>query len=712
MNMLTEMKKSVSVFINAFSATVVMSSIRQGLTLMIPVMMIGAFALFLNNVPVAAYQGFMKKLFGISWEYFGLYIHRGTFSIMSAGMLLTISYSMSRNSPRGLANKVNPMIAVIVALGSFFTVMRVENDLFRFSWLGPLGVFTAIIIACLSTMLFLYFSSIPWMKLRMYSNAADQNLTQSITSLIPAFMTISVFALIHLFMTEMGIDDMNEAMNLGLKSLFTGMSSSLMTALIFISLIHLFWFFGIHGNNVLEPVTQNLFVPALAVNQKLIAQGLPPTEIFTKQFFDVFVLLGGSGATLCLIVAIIISTRRSNTKQIAGISVLPSIINVNEIMIFGIPVILNFYLIIPFIFLPVLLTVISYAAMSAGLVNLTAVSVEWTTPILIGGYKTTGSVSGLLLQLFNLIAGIAFYWPFIRLHEKSLARGQVELLETLNSEVTRLEEMKETILLTRSDSIGNLARLLSSDLERDLRGGKLSILYQPQVNSENRMTGMEALLRWEHDEFGFISPPVIIALAEETPIMNELGIWIFRSACNQMKTWKKAGMKDLTLSINLSPHQLDDQSMPSKVRSILNDTNISPASIEIEITEQAALGGLKRLKRLDELKSMGLRLAMDDFGMGHSSLMYLKELSLDTIKLDGALIHEVLVNEKCKEIISSIVQLGKSMNISIIAEYVDSEPQQKELLRLGCMVYQGYLYSPPLKPDELLLYYFKLADSP
>lgn len=177
-----------------------------------------------------------------------------------------------------------------------------------------------------------------------------------------------------------------------------------------------------------------------------------------------------------------------------------------------------------------------------------------------------------------------------------------------------------------------------------------------------------------------------------------------------MKEWRGIGIDGITLSINISPYQLDDPEFASKVRMVLNETGLQASCIELEITEQAALGGVQRLKRLNDLKAMGLRLAMDDFGMGHSSLMYLKELKIDTIKLDGALIHEVLSNSRCTEIISSIVQLGRSMGMLIIAEFVDSREQQAELERLGCLCYQGYLYSPPLESTALEVYYFNHRD--
>ena len=704
--MILSIKLWLPVFTRKISGNLVITSIRQGLTLMIPVIMTGAFAIFLNNLPVSAYQEFMSRVFGSGWNQFGVYVHRGTFAIMATGMLLSISYSMARNSIRGRRHEINPMISSIVSLASLFAMMNVKDGYLLLNWLGPLGVFISIVIACSSSALFLFFSSLPRIKIRLYSNTADRNLAQAISALIPAMITVSIFSVLHILLASAGIEDVHAALNLGLKNMFTGMSSSLLTALIFVCLIHTFWFFGIHGNNVLEPVTQTLFVPALEVNRKLAEQGLPPVEIFTKQFFDVFVFLGGSGATLCLIVALLLGIRRSNTKQIAVLSTLPSIFNVNEIMVFGIPVILNFYLFIPFVFLPVILTVITYTAMSSGLVSLTIAPVEWTTPLIIGGYSATGSLSGAVLQIVNLAVGIAFYWPFIQMYEKRLAKGQQAVMINLVDEVNHIDENRATILLNRMDDTGNLARLLAGDLSRDIHNGRITLVYQPQVDSTNRMTGMEALLRWNHNEFGPIAPPVTVAIAEETPIIHELGMWIIRTACSRMQMWREAGMQDVSLSINLSPYQLDDPELASKVGTILKETGITPSCIEIEITEQVALGGLKRLSRLNELKRMGLRLAMDDFGMGHSSLMYLKELSLDTIKLDGALIHEVLTNPKCTEIISSIVQLGTAMGMVIIAEFVDSPEQQAALERLGCVHYQGYLYSPPLLPDDLPAYYF------
>lgn len=686
-----------------------MVSIRQGMALMIPVMMVGAFAVFFNNLPIPAYQEFMVWLFGPGWGLFGTYVHRGTFAIMALGMLLTISYSIARNSPQARLHEVNPMIAVIVSLASLFAFLNLQNGYLRMDWLGPLGVFLAILISALSAQLFIYLASQPLLQIRVFSNAADPLMSQAISAVVPGFLTVSVFALVHIYLDINGMTDLHAAVVAGLEALFAGKPASLPTVLAFVALIHVGWFLGIHGNNVLEPVTQSLFVPALAVNQQLAAQGLAPTEIFTKQFFDVFVFLGGSGATLCLIAALLAGTRRSNTRQIAGISTLPSLFNVNEIMVFGVPIVLNIYLLIPFVLLPLVLTLTTYTAMAWGLVPLTTAPVEWTTPIIMGGYWATGSAAGSIMQLFNLAVGILVYWPFVKLNERYLARGQSETLLRLSDEVLARLEKKEVQLLNRRDAGGNLARQLVKDLERDMQQGSLRLEYQPQIDQQGRMFGVETLFRWRHQVYGSIAPPVAIALAEESGLIDRLGLWIVDTACLQWKEWCDAGMDSVSLSINLTPRQLDHEKLPAEVARVLREYRLSPGLIELEITEQTALGGMQRLDRLHELKAMGLKLAIDDFGMGHSSLMYLKDLNLDTIKLDGSLVKGVLNNERCSEIIRSVIQLGDSIGIRIVAEYVETEAQQQALLAMGCHHYQGYLYSPPLPPEQFWQYYCQTA---
>jgi EAL domain-containing protein (putative c-di-GMP-specific phosphodiesterase class I) len=231
------------------------------------------------------------------------------------------------------------------------------------------------------------------------------------------------------------------------------------------------------------------------------------------------------------------------------------------------------------------------------------------------------------------------------------------------------------------------------------------LYYQPQIDYDGSVFGVEALLRWKHDTYGFIYPPLAISLAEEANLIDSLGNWIFSQSCSDIRTIRQAGYEDLSLSVNVSAVQLENEEFIPRLKEILEKNSLSRQLLQIEITEQIALAGSKKIiEQISSIKKLGIKLAMDDFGMGHSSLRYLKEYDFDTIKLDGSLVREVASSMNCRNIISSIVYLSKSLNCSVIAEYVEEEEQREALYELGCERYQGYLYSEPLPLDELLQY--------
>ncbi|MDR1961942.1 MAG: EAL domain-containing protein, partial [Gracilibacteraceae bacterium] len=458
----------------------------------------------------------------------------------------------------------------------------------------------------------------------------------------------------------------------------------------------------------------NVFVPNLELNAAQLAQGLEPTHMYSKEFFDIFVFPGGSGASLCLIMAIIFLTKRTNTRQIAIISAIPGIFNINEILIYGVPIVLNPFFAIPFILTPAVLTLTTTAAMSIGLVPLATMSANWTTPVLLSGFMATGSVSGSLLQLFNILIGAACYGPFIILFQKHKALEGQNALKGLTECV--LAGMQN--LTARGDGIGNLARGLTIALKDDLQQAMsepedrpdcpLFLEYQPQIKSDGSLHGVEALLRWKHPQLGMIPAPVAVALAEDSEIEDLLCRWTLRKSFRELKGWNEKGLQTV-LSVNLSPSQISDD-IAELVAHEIESNSIDPHMIELEVTEQLALTTASR-RRLAQLKELGVRLAMDDFGMGHTSLMYLKEFDLSTLKLDGVLVKDILDSATSRDIIMSIVHLADASGIELIAEYVETREQSDILHALGVHVYQGYLYSKPLSPDRLFTYWEGLRSS-
>ena len=688
----------------------VLISVRRGLTMMIPLVLIGSLALVVISLPIPAYQNTMAVLFGGQWQNIFLYIRDGTFNIMSLIMVIAISYSYVMEYTSQNGQNASPIIAAVVSLSSFITILGMGKDNFTMATFGVTGIFVAIVVAISSAMLFLKLSTFKLLQIKALTDGGNPAFNFALAAIFPAGLTIAVYAVINQALEGFfGISNIQSFISGYFCGVFSRIDSPWWGGILFISLVHLFWALGMHGSNILEPVAQSFFVPALAVNQHLISAGRVPTEIFSKTFFDAFILMGGCGSTLCLIGAILIAGKHKNQIRLAKMSFIPVIFNINELIIFGVPIVLNPVYILPFLGVPVILTLVSALAMYAGLVPYTRNMVEWTTPIFLSGFTATGSLRGSMLQLFNLGLGTLCYIPFVKLAE---GVADVQMKNNLDKLYAILRQGEErgtaSTLLARYDDVGNIARFLAADLAHDLQNDQITLFYQPQVDYEGRVFGAEALLRWKHKSFGYIYPPLIIALAEESQLIDKLGGWIFDTACRDLHKMVQLGLQEIVVSVNISAVQLENDFFIKNLIETIKKRQINPANLNIEITEQLALTSSKKtFDQMIALKKMGIQLTMDDFGMGHSSLMYLKEYEFDTIKLDGCLVREILSNSNCSNIISSIVFLGKSLNYSIIAEYVEEEEQRKILHELGCSQYQGYLFSQAVPFHQLMEYIFK-----
>lgn len=681
-------------------------AVRRGLMMIMPLILVGSFAIVLNNLPIEGYQRAAEAFFGPSWKNFGDYIRQGTFSIMSVGIVFSVSYAYAGLEPIRLEYEGHPAVTGIVSLICLFTLVAAPQETVSLRSLSAMGVFIALLTALVSAGIFSALSRVRFLRLRVSSNATDPHLNQAFSTVLPAAITISLFSLIRIAFVCCGVVDLHDALYTVMGSAFSHLSSNIGTALLFVFCVHVLWFFGIHGNNMLESATQAIFVPALAKNAALIAQGQAPAYMFSKEFFDVFVFLGGSGATLCLIVALLIQARHSTARNVGMFSLLPGLFNINEPMTFGMPVVLNPYLLIPFVSLPLLLTLISYAAMATGLVPLVTSPVEWTTPILLGGYTATGSVAGAVLQGINFCVGVVFYLPFVRMNEAKNRKNNRLAIDRLITEATEKRDMGEGRLVDRKDMLGNLARLLTVDLREDIaKGQNLWLEYQPKVSFGGKVVGTEALLRWEHRIFGRLPPPLAVALAEDSGLIHDLGRWILHTAFSQYRQWQDRGLDDMTLAVNIAPAQLEKEIILPMVREVLAQTGVDPRHIELEITEQTALGKANAaLEIIRVFKEMGMKISIDDFGMGHTSLVIIKEFQVDTIKLDGSLVKDVLDSSSSRDIISSIVYFSQRTGISIVAEYVGTPLQRDMLHDLGCDIYQGWLYSKSLMPEDFFAY--------
>ena len=244
--------------------------------------------------------------------------------------------------------------------------------------------------------------------------------------------------------------------------------------------------------------------------------------------------------------------------------------------------------------------------------------------------------------------------------------------------------------------------VLEDDLRRAVVEEQFELHFQPQVDANGRVVGAEALVRWQHPERGLISPAVFIPLAEESGLILPLGHWVLRTACEQLAAWSfDPAMAHLTLAVNVSARQFSSPNLVEEVLAMIEVTGAPPHNLKLELTESMLLNNTEEIiAKMHELKSRGVGFSLDDFGTGYSSLSYLKRLPLDQLKIDQSFVRDVLSDNNDAAIARTVVALGQSLGLNVIAEGVETAEQRAFLADSGCYVYQGYFFSRPLPLKE------------
>lgn len=242
------------------------------------------------------------------------------------------------------------------------------------------------------------------------------------------------------------------------------------------------------------------------------------------------------------------------------------------------------------------------------------------------------------------------------------------------------------------------------DLRRGLLRGEFFLVYQPQVTSEGRLVGAEALLRWQHPQRGLVSPAEFIPLAEQTGLIVPLGLLALETACHQLVRWgMQPALASVSLSVNVSAQQFRQPDFVSQVRETLQRTGVPSRALKLELTESLLVHDMEDIvQKMGQLRDLGLGFSLDDFGTGYSSLNYLKRLPLDQLKIDQSFVRDVLTDPNDAAIARTVISLGKSMGFAVIAEGVETEGQRGFLMENDCHIFQGYLFSKPV-PAPLFL---------
>ena len=282
-----------------------------------------------------------------------------------------------------------------------------------------------------------------------------------------------------------------------------------------------------------------------------------------------------------------------------------------------------------------------------------------------------------------------------------------ELLKHADTAMYQAKAMGRHTYQVYSESMDEKNRhraILASALRRAIDRNELSLVFQPRLSiSRQRITGAEALLRWDSREFGMVSPAQFIPLAEESGMILELGAWALREACLTLRSWHDAGLEELSVAVNVSATQLQRGDLQAVVARTLEETGIPASRLELELTESVIMANPEQnADTLRACRRLGISLAIDDFGTGYSSLAYLKRLPLTTLKIDREFIGDLTHDSDDEAITSTIITMGQSLALKVVAEGVETWDQYEFLRSHGCDEVQGHWVAQALSPDQCL----------
>jgi lactose/cellobiose-specific phosphotransferase system IIC component len=675
-----------------------LTTVKDAFIVLMPLNFLGLIPLILLLFPGAAYHQAMDALWGPSWpaqlERF-VNATQGLFGMALTSIIAVLLYQQL--TPGAFrSSKVAAMVVGITAMSNFI-LLRLPSPLLavHFSYDGMLY---GIVIGIATAELMRLCTRFCALKMNVDAHEVDATYyyAMQLTTVVIAegllfFFVVQLLEMLpsipsanlSLFVTWL----QSQAWSSGwlLSGLATLISQSLM-------------FFGIHGPHFLETYAPTIFAP----------WGTPYSSTLAwRPLFEHFTSMGGAGSSLCLVIAILMTTQQGSQHRVAKWSVVPVLFNINESLLYGLPLVLNGRYLLPFIGVPLVLTWVTTLAADSGLVHFLVVTMPWTTPPIISGWLLTGSWHGAALQVFEIGLGVALYTPFVRAAESDrIQREAAAVAIAVKKIADDCHEYGKYSL--HEDPNGAIAQVLLADLRQAIntKDGALWLAYQPKHNQVGQVVGVEALIRWSHPLYGPISPSVMIALAESGQSIRPLGVWVLEQACACKARWNAMGYQALTMAVNVSPLQLEDIALASTVEKCLQDNGLSPSEIELEITESAAIPNNQTVeKTLHRLSEMGIRLSMDDFGMGYSSLLYLRRFQVHVIKIDGSLTRDVLLNATNADIVRTIATLGHSQKAEVVAEFVETLAQREKLMELGCEIFQGFYHSPALNEAQCQDYF-------
>lgn len=677
-----------------------LGAIRDAYVTLLPMTIVGALALGLAELPPLVALLRHLELPASDLVRAAKLFFNATFGIMGLLGAMAIAARTTRllQQEDGVNRHSIVTVSAVAAVAFLVCVLPLEGP--DFQVLGYASVFQSIVIGVLvaESMHALAYHAEAWSERNLLE--AGASLGYALQMVVYALLLFIVVGLLRVSVAGMLAQLATGFQGLAHVWAQQGQLSAWWLNPVFVLVNQLLWTVGINGGQWLLHLAGQ--------GSELLATGTQwhaPHQA-SLMFLNTYAHLGGAGATWGLIVCTLLRARDPALRRLAWYSVLPALLNVNELLLFGLPLILSRTLFLPFVLAPLAACLVAELAVYLQCLPLEGAALTWSTPALLSGYLSSGGWQGVAVQAAGVGLSALVYAPFVRRFEqRRAARLAAHFREALSTLQGVTQTAVQPRVLARADAVGAVARSLHADFEADLGGPRVYLAYQPQHDRDGRLVGAEALLRWTHAVHGPISPAVIIKIAEESSLILEIGRWTLNQAARDMRAWRDLGHRGFHVGVNMSPLQLEDPAWSRQVGLVLQAHGLAAHDLELEVTEGQALASTAQTDRsLAELNAQGLLLSMDDFGMGSTSLLYMHRFKLHTIKLDGSLTREVCRNVVDRDIISCVCRLGHSQGVEVVAEYVETPEQRQALLALGCDRFQGWLYSPALPANEFLAY--------
>jgi len=453
-------------------------------------------------------------------------------------------------------------------------------------------------------------------------------------------------------------------------------------------LVQLFWYIGIHGSRMTKALFDTSFLEKAFIFPHLRYQ----------DFFTLFAAAGGSGMGIALLIALLIRLKDEINAKLVKLSVPFVIFNINTLIIYGLPVVLNRYLLLPFLLIPLINSGIAYIALLLHPVHFTNAHVNWITPVFLNAYiVTNGNSFVILLQLFLIILDVLIYLPFLKkynaaysidAHRRALSQN-LGIIPALKSKEGVMPHQKQQAIMTSNYRLGKTIKML--------RNNSLELYYQPKVDIiNNKCDSYEALLRI-HTADNQIQGPFFLQELENAGLSPVIDLWVCKKVREDIEYWASSDFFP-SISINLHPDTLQDDDTIKQITKILDGQNI-----EFEILERALLGGENMQRNLTYLKDKGFHLAIDDYGEGYTSHQLFNTGAIDTLKIDKSMVDMITENSGLI-ICQSIISLCELLNFKCVVEGVETPEQLMLLKRVGARFIQGYVFSEALPPRKIQTY--------